>query len=63
MNIDPVDPTKYCEAPAWWTESSGQLFVNLLEDCFLKIQVGDGVIDVLTYKHVSSLLELKVDEN
>ena len=56
VNVDPDDSKKYISTPAWWTESSEQVFVNLLKEFSLKIQLGAAEMKAVTYDNISKFI-------
>ena len=61
VNVDPVDPNKYVTTPAWWTETSEQLFVNLLKEFTFKIQIGNAEMNAVTYDNITKIISEKID--
>ena len=60
VNMDPLDPNKHIVTPAWWTETSEQLFINLLKEFTLQIRVGSAELHAVTYNTITKVLSEKV---
>ena len=60
VNVDPDDSNKYISTPAWWTETSEHVFVNLLYEFTRKIQVDGAEMNAVTYNDITKLISEKV---
>ena len=60
LNQDPADETKFIATPAWWTELSEKLFVNLFKEITLKIRSGSAEMKQVTYDKVTNIISQKV---
>ena len=61
VNEDPADSNKFIATPAWWEETSEQLFVNLLKEFTFKTQAGDAAMNEVTYTNITKIITEKVD--
>jgi len=61
VHSDPDDSDKYIITPAWWTETSEQLFVNILKELTFKIQTEDAEMKAVTYDNITKIISEKID--
>ena len=60
LNEDPEDKEKFIVTPAWWTETSEQLFVNTMKEYTIKMQIGEARMSEVTYTNISRVIEENV---
>ena len=63
LNQDPADKDKFIATPAWWTETSEQLFINILKEYTLKIKIGSTEMDKVTYDNISKVISEHVEKS
>ena len=62
VNVTPMDSNKIIATPAWWTQNSEQLFVDLLQQFTLKMQVSSGHMKPVNYNIITKVISEKVAE-